>query len=160
MEGHEGRLHLDGNRSDPPAYRGSSRLLVGIEPTKEALEFALGLFFSEPTTKETQMGRHIPDNTDAAAQAADDACSERGLEPEYDPADEPDIPTHVEIFAGTGCSYCTKAKELCEARGLPYTYKNMDDDEEAFFQLHGRIKKWETVPQIFVGPIHVKYLGD
>lgn len=110
------------------------------------------------------MGQHIRDNTDEAAQAADDAWSERGLEPEYEP--EPDIPTHVEIFAGTGCSYCTKAKELCEQRNIPFTYKNMDDDEEAFFQLVGRIKKWETVPQIFIGSQHiggyddlVKYLG-
>lgn len=97
------------------------------------------------------MGRHIPDNTDAAAQAADDAWSERGLEDDH----EPDIPTHVEIFAGNGCKFCVKAKQLCEERNIPYTYKNMDEDEDAFFQLVGRIKKWETVPQIFVGNRHI-----
>lgn len=101
------------------------------------------------------------DNTDAAAQAADDAWSDRFLDQE-----EPDIPTHVEIFAGNGCSYCTKAKHLCKERNIPFTYKNIDEDEESFNQLVGRIKSWKTVPQIFIGAKHiggyddlVKYLG-
>ena len=107
------------------------------------------------------MGKHIRDNTEAAANAADEAWSERGLEVE-----EPDIDTYVEIFAGSGCNYCTKTKQLCEERNLPYRYMNMDEDEQAFDQLVGRIKKWNTVPQIFIGPKHiggyddlVRYLG-
>ena len=90
------------------------------------------------------------DNTDEAAQAADDAWSERGLEPDIE-YEEPDIPTHVEIFGGNGCNYCTKAKALCEERNIPFTYKNIDEDEEAFDQLVGRIKTWKTIPQIFIG---------
>lgn len=105
------------------------------------------------------MGRSIPDNTNAAAQAADDAWSERGLET------QPELPV-IEIFAGTGCKYCVKAKELCEQQGLKYRYVNIDDDFEAFDQLVGRIKQWQTVPQIFAGNKHIggcddfeKYLG-
>lgn len=103
-------------------------------------------------------------HSDEAAQEADDYVTENGTGRSFEK--EPDIPTHVEIFAGTGCKYCEKAKALCEERNIPYTYKNMDDDEEAFFQLVGRIKKWETVPQIFYGSQHigghdelVKFLG-
>lgn len=87
------------------------------------------------------MGRSIRDNTDEAAQAADDYVSEHGTG--RTPA--------VEIFGGNGCPYCTKAIALCEKRGLAYSYKNVDDDEDAFFQLHGRIGSWKTVPQIFWG---------
>lgn len=80
------------------------------------------------------------DNTDEAAQAADNAWSER---------------MKVEIFGGNGCSYCQRAVALCISQGLPYVYKNIDDDEEYFDQLVGRIKTWKTVPQIFIGAEHI-----
>lgn len=62
---------------------------------------------------------------------------------------------NIEIFGSNTCSYCTKAKEFCEKYGYGYTYKNIDEDEEAFDQLVGRIKSWKTVPQIFVGAVHI-----
>lgn len=97
------------------------------------------------------MGRSIRDNTDAAAQAADDHVSEHGT--------RQDTPV-VEIFGGNGCPYCTKAIALCERLKLIHVYKNVDDDEEAFFQLHGRIGSWKTVPQIFWGSEHIGGYDD
>jgi glutaredoxin len=101
------------------------------------------------------------DNTDAAAQAADDSWSDRYINEE-----EPELPTHIEIFGGNGCTYCAKAILLCNERKIPFRYYNIDDSEERFDQLIGRIGSWKTVPQIFLGPKHIggyddlaKYLG-
>lgn len=92
----------------------------------------------------------IRDNTDEAAQAADDYVSEHGTQ---------STPI-VEIFGANGCNYCVRAQELCERMGLKSIYKNVDEDEDAFFQLHGRIGSWKTVPQIFWGAEHVGGYDD
>ena len=99
------------------------------------------------------MGRYR-DNTDEAAQAADDHWSEFGDNPAYS-RDENDMPMHVEIFGANGCSFCVKAVQLCEERQVPYKYLNTDEDDDAFWQLHGRIGSWKTVPQIFIGAKHI-----
>lgn len=85
------------------------------------------------------------DNTDAAAQEADDYVSEHGTRT---------LPT-VEIFGSNTCSYCEKAKQLCTKFGLKFRYFNIDEDFDAFDHLVSRIKTWKTVPQIFWGPDHV-----
>ena len=90
------------------------------------------------------MGRHTPDNTDAAAQEADDRITEEGTQP-----------LKYEIFGTSTCPYCDKAKELLTSKGLNFTFKNIDEDDEAFDQLVGRIKSWKTVPQIFYGATHI-----
>jgi glutaredoxin len=87
----------------------------------------------------------VRDNTDEAAQAADDHVSEYGT------GRFPD----VEIFGSSTCLYCTKAKELCIKFGLKYRYFNIDEDFDVFDHLVSRIKTWKTVPQIFWGPDHV-----
>jgi glutaredoxin len=109
------------------------------------------------------------DNNDEAAQAADDRWSEFGSQGNYDDRDyttKAVTDSVVEIFGSNTCTYCAKAKQLCSEKVLPYRYMNIDEDEDAFNQLIGRIKTWKTVPQIFIGPIHiggyddlVKYLG-
>ncbi len=90
------------------------------------------------------------DNTDEAAQAADDYVSEHGT------GRLPD----VEIFGSSTCPYCTKAKELCVKFGLKYKYFDMDVDHDSFDHLVSRIKKWNTVPQIFWGPEHIGGYDD
>ncbi len=61
----------------------------------------------------------------------------------------------AEIFGTSTCPYCEKAKELLDKHNIPHVFKNIDEDEESFDQLAGRIKHWKTVPQIFLGPEHV-----
>ena len=65
-----------------------------------------------------------------------------------------------EIFGGEGCPYCVKAKELLNDKNLPFSYFDINQDEEAFDQLVGRISKWKTIPQIFFGSQHIGGYDD
>lgn len=55
----------------------------------------------------------------------------------------------IQIYGKDGCSYCVKAKSLCEARGLNYEYLTMGVDytREQLFETFPMVK---TVPQIVV----------
>lgn len=96
------------------------------------------------------MGRHIRDNTDAAAQEADDRITEEGTQPAL----------RYEIFGTSTCPYCDKAKELLTKLNKEFVFYNIDEDEQAFDQLVGRIKSWKTVPQIFYGANHIGGYDD
>lgn len=106
----------------------------------------------------------MKDNTDAAAQAADDHWSEHGDQTPQQvwsrSRDQLRSNHMVEIFGSNTCTFCTKAKELCNKHFYEYTYYNIDEDEEKFDQLVGRIKSWKTVPQIFIGAIHLGGYDD
>ncbi len=56
----------------------------------------------------------------------------------------------VVIYGKPGCSYCVKAKSLCEAKGISYQYKQVGTDitKELLEGLVGNPIK--TVPQIFI----------
>jgi len=55
----------------------------------------------------------------------------------------------IEIYGKTACPYCDQAKRVCEAKGLDYAYKMLDQDftrEEVLEQFPGA----RTFPQIKV----------
>lgn len=55
----------------------------------------------------------------------------------------------IEIYGKPQCSYCERAKQLCETRGFKYTYKSLGTDytrEELLEQFPNA----RTVPQIVV----------
>ena len=56
----------------------------------------------------------------------------------------------IEIFGKTQCPFCDKAKNLCEQKGLDYTYKQLGTDftrEELFEEFPTA----RTFPQIIIG---------
>jgi glutaredoxin len=70
------------------------------------------------------------------------------------------------IYGKDGCSYCVKAKLLCEAQGLAYEYLTMGVDytRELLFETFPMVK---TVPQIVVNGTKIggytellKYIED
>lgn len=56
----------------------------------------------------------------------------------------------VIIFSKSNCPHCTQAKAYLNQHGVPYTERNLDNDEErqAFYEKVGSGVR--TVPQIFV----------
>ena len=53
----------------------------------------------------------------------------------------------IEIYGKTFCSYCDKAKALCDREGYEYSYKELDKDfsRDEFFNIFPTAR---TFPQI------------
>lgn len=62
--------------------------------------------------------------------------------------------TKVEIFTRDFCSYCTRARRLLEAKGVPFVEHNASMDESFREVMVARSGK-RTFPQVFVGDVHV-----
>lgn len=61
----------------------------------------------------------------------------------------------VEIYTTRYCPYCQSAKALLKRKGVAFTEidlaGNWEKRDEMIQRAHGRT----TVPQIFIGPVHV-----
>lgn len=57
----------------------------------------------------------------------------------------------IEIYGTNGCSYCYRAKRLCESRGYKYQYFDITNDPDLRAEFVTRTNGAQTVPQIFVG---------
>ena len=55
----------------------------------------------------------------------------------------------IEIYGKPRCTFCDRAKALCEQNGLEYTYKMLDADFTAE-ELFERVPNARTFPQIFI----------
>ena len=61
----------------------------------------------------------------------------------------------VEIYTTPICGYCAMAKRLLDQKGVEYTEINGMGDMEAMTTMIQRANGGRTVPQIFVGDMHV-----
>ena len=61
----------------------------------------------------------------------------------------------VTIYTTESCVFCLRAKEYLRSRGLAYEEVDVTGDEAARAQLMERANGQRTVPQIFVGEVHV-----
>jgi len=64
------------------------------------------------------------------------------------------VPT-VEIYTKTFCSYCWRAKLLLESKGVAYREIGVDFGGELREAMIERAGGRTTVPQIFIGDMHV-----
>ena len=61
----------------------------------------------------------------------------------------------VTIYTTTSCVFCLRAKEFLRSRGVPYQEVDVSGDDEARARLIEQANGQRTVPQIFVGDLHV-----
>lgn len=62
----------------------------------------------------------------------------------------------VTIFGRASCGFCTRARQLCEVKDLPYRYVDIEVEGISKDDLSRTTgKPVYTVPQIFVGQQHV-----
>jgi glutaredoxin 3 len=66
----------------------------------------------------------------------------------------------VEIYTKTFCSYCWRAKSLLESKGVEYKEISVDFGGELKQVMIQRASGRTTVPQIFIGEIHVGGCDD
>ena len=62
---------------------------------------------------------------------------------------------HVTIYTTPICGYCERAKRLLQAKGVAYEEINVAMDAGLRREMMQRSGGRQTVPQIFVGSLHV-----
>jgi glutaredoxin 3 len=70
-------------------------------------------------------------------------------------ADQP----RVRMYATAFCPYCVRARRLLETKGVAWEEISIDGDRERFQEMTLRSNR-TTVPQIFIGDIHVGGYDD
>ncbi|HVX92033.1 MAG TPA: glutaredoxin 3 [Xanthobacteraceae bacterium] len=66
----------------------------------------------------------------------------------------------VEVYTTPYCPYCTAAKELLRRKGVPFSEINVAGDRDRRAQMIERANGRMTVPQIFIGTVHVGGYDD
>ena len=61
----------------------------------------------------------------------------------------------VEIYTSRFCPYCHAAKALLSRKGVAFTEINLSHDFERRDEMIERANGMMTVPQIFIGAVHV-----
>jgi len=63
------------------------------------------------------------------------------------------------IYTANLCPYCTMAKKLFDRKGTPYSEINVDSKPGLRQEMMKKTKR-RTVPQIYIGEIHVGGFDD
>ncbi len=66
----------------------------------------------------------------------------------------------VEIYTSTFCGFCVAAKRLLNKKGVEFTEYNVGNDPAKRQEMMARANGGHTVPQIFIGDIHVGGCDD
>jgi glutaredoxin 3 len=65
----------------------------------------------------------------------------------------------VVLYTTTICPYCTRAKHLLQSKGVEFDEIRIDHDHEQMQIMMERSRR-HTVPQIFIGDLHVGGFDD
>ncbi len=63
------------------------------------------------------------------------------------------------IYTKSTCSYCVKAKQLLSSKSLEFLEKNIETPELRL-ELLARYPQVKTVPQIYLGDVHIGGYDD
>jgi glutaredoxin 3 len=66
----------------------------------------------------------------------------------------------VTIYTKSYCPYCTKAKQLLKIKGVDFKEIDVTDNEEKLAEMLSKSAGRKTVPQIFIGEVHVGGCDD
>jgi glutaredoxin 3 len=61
----------------------------------------------------------------------------------------------VQMYASDWCPYCSRARQLLKSKGVQFEEIDVDMRPEARAEMVARSGGRETVPQIFIGDVHV-----
>ena len=67
---------------------------------------------------------------------------------------------NVTIYTGLMCGYCARAKRLLSQKGIAFEEINVTMQKEARAEMMQRANGAHTVPQIFIGDVHVGGCDD
>lgn len=66
----------------------------------------------------------------------------------------------IVIYTKTHCSYCVRAKQLLNIKGVEFKEINVDDDMAKFDVMVSKAGGKRTVPQIFINDQHIGGCDD
>ena len=66
----------------------------------------------------------------------------------------------IRVYTTTYCPFCSRAKELLRAKGVLFQEMDVTGDDAARVQLTEMSGGQRTVPQIFIGDLHVGGYSD
>lgn len=66
----------------------------------------------------------------------------------------------IRIFSTRFCGYCTAAERLFKSKGVDYEVVKIDEDPEMLEEMMTLSGGRRTVPQIFIGELHVGGFDD
>lgn len=66
----------------------------------------------------------------------------------------------VDMYTTAICAYCVAAKNLLKQRGFDYREIRIDLDREEFQKMLDRSGGRRSVPQIFIGDVHIGGYDD
>lgn len=64
------------------------------------------------------------------------------------------------MYSTGTCFYCTRARRLLDHKGVSYTEIRVDRERERRTEMQARSGGAHTVPQIFIGEVHVGGYDD
>jgi len=67
--------------------------------------------------------------------------------------------SEVIIYSTAICPYCTAAKRFLDSKGIGWREVRIDTDEQARTRMLAKAKR-SSVPQIFIGEVHVGGYDD
>ena len=65
----------------------------------------------------------------------------------------------ITVYYSPFCPYCTWAQQLLDGKGVEYSLINVNDNEMIRQEMEDRSGR-NTVPQIFIGDVHVGGFDD
>jgi glutaredoxin 3 len=71
-----------------------------------------------------------------------------------------DLAPTIDVYTGSNCGPCTRAKRLLDAKGVTYREINVEESAQARAEMQQRSHGRRSVPQIFVGDHHVGGFDD
>lgn len=66
----------------------------------------------------------------------------------------------IEVYTKDYCPYCTRAKQLLDAKGASYTEFDVTNDMDKFEEMKQKADGRRTVPQIFVDSVGLGGFDD
>jgi glutaredoxin 3 len=66
----------------------------------------------------------------------------------------------VEIYTWSSCPFCIRAKSLLNGKGVAFTERGIDGDENARAQMAERANGRRSLPQIFINDQHIGGCDD
>lgn len=66
----------------------------------------------------------------------------------------------IEVYTGTYCPYCVRAKELFKKKGVDFIEIDVTDDDAGRLTMMERSNGRRTIPQIFINDQHIGGCDD